>query len=155
MDCEIRVHDDVQIYAIWGPVLLRITDGGTTTPEDIDFQHGIVGEMLERWPSIGFLVVAHHGNPVPTVGTMRYATKRFASFESRLVVGMTLLGIGHWVVASNAAIAFMRRLVRANTFILGNSIEQVVDGMALELIGLDGEALVGVAKELQVRLRPG
>lgn len=150
---DIKHHSDTQVYATWGPVLIRIVDGAATEPPDMDRLHVLFLELLDEWPTIGMLLIAHHGNPIPSLTTLRYANQLMGDLDDRLVVGIALLGLGYWAEASRAAINVLTRLVRGNTYILANSVESAVDKMALELVGLDREQLCLTAAELERRFR--
>ena len=150
---DIKHQSDTQVYATWGPVLIRIADGAPTEPPELDRLHALFLELLDEWPTIGMLLVAHHGNPIPSLAALRYANARMGDLDERLVVGIALLGLGYWAEASRAAINVLTRLVRGNTFMLAGSVESAVDKMALELVGLDREQLVLAAAELERRFR--
>jgi hypothetical protein len=150
---EIKHQSDTQVYATWGPVLIRIVDGAVTEPRDMDRLHVQFLEMLDEWPTIGMLLVAHHGSPIPSLATMRYGNQLMAQLDDRLVVGVALLGLGYWAEASRAAINFLTRFVRGNTYILASSVESAVDKMAFELVGLDREQLCLATAELERQFR--
>lgn len=150
---EIKHLSDTQIYATWGPVLIRIADGATTEPPEMDRLHMLFLELLDEWPTIGMLLVAHHGNPIPSITALRYANTLMGDLDDRLVIGIALLGLGYWAEASRAAINVLTRLVRGNTYLLAGSVESAVDKMALELVGLDREQLCRVAAELEHQFR--
>lgn len=150
---EIKHQSDTQAYATWGPVLIRIVDGAPTEPSDMDRLRVLFLELLDKSPTIGMLLIAHHGSPIPNVATLRYANHLMTEFEDRLVVGIALLGLGYWAETSRAAINFLTRLVRRNTYILTNSVETAVDQMAFELVGLDREQLCSAAIELERQFR--
>lgn len=149
----IKHQSDTQVYATWGPVLIRIVDGAATEPADMDRLHALFLELLDEWPTIGMLLVAHHGNPIPSMATLRYANQLMAQLDDRLVIGIALLGLGYWAEASRTAINILTRLVRGNTFILASSVESAVDKMAFELVGLDREQLCLAAIELERQFR--
>jgi hypothetical protein len=150
---DIKHRSDTQVYATWGPVLIRIVDGATTEPSDMDRLHVLFLELLDEWPTIGMLLVAHHGNPIPSIATLRYANQLMGQLDDRLVIGIALLGLGYWAEASRAAISFLTRWVRGNTYFLANSVESAVDKMAYELVGLDREQLCLTAAELERQFR--
>lgn len=150
---EVKHHSDTQVYATWGPVLIRIVDGAVTEPAEMDHLHVLFLELLDEWPTIGMLLIAHHGNPIPNLTTLRYANQLMGNLDDRLVIGVALLGLGYWAEASRAAINFLARLVRGNTYILAGSVESAVDKMAFELVGLDREQLCCAAAELERRFR--
>jgi hypothetical protein len=150
---EIKYQSDTQVWATWGPVLIRIVDGAPTEPSDLDRLRLLFLELLDEWPTIGMLLIAHHGSPIPSITTLRYATQLMVSFEDRLVVSAALLGLGYWAEASRAALNFFTSLVRGNTFILAGSVESAIDKMAFELVGLDRQQLCSAATELEQRFR--
>jgi hypothetical protein len=150
---EIRHHGDKQISATWGPVVIRITDGAVTDVAQIDTSHELVLEMLDRWPTIGSLLIVHHGNPIPSFATMRYARQRMAGLEDRMVVGVALLGLGFWAETARVTTSFFARLIRGNTFVLAGSVESTVERMAFELVGIDHEQLHSACLELERRFR--
>jgi hypothetical protein len=150
---EIKHQSDTQVWATWGPVLIRIVDGAPTEPSDMDRIRVLFLELLDKWPTIGMLLIAHHGSPIPSIATLRYANQLMVNLEDRLVVGSALLGLGYWAEASRAAFNFFTHLVRGNTFILAGSVESAVDKMAFELVGLDREQLCSAAIELERQFR--
>jgi hypothetical protein len=78
------------------------------------------------------------------------------NLEDRLVVGVTLLGLGFWAEAGRASVDFLSRIaMRKSTFALGDSVEAVVDRMALELVGLEREPLCLACAQLERRFREG
>jgi hypothetical protein len=149
----IKHQSDTQVYATWGPVLIRIVDGAATEPADMDRLHALFLELLDVWPTIGMLLIAHHGNPIPSMATLRYGNQLMGQLDDRLVVGIALLGLGYWAEASRTTINILARLVRGNTFILANSVESAVDKMAFELVGLDREQLCLAATKLERQFR--
>jgi hypothetical protein len=156
-DAALDVRHQVanEICAIWGPVVIRLVDGARTEPSDIDRVRVMLEELIDHWPTIGMLTIAHHGTPLASVATMRYSMQRMGNLEDRLVVGIALLGLGFWADAGRTTVEFMTRLAnRRNTFMLGNSVESVVDRMAFELVGLEREQLCSAYDELERRFRP-
>jgi hypothetical protein len=129
-------------------------DGARTEPSDIDRVRTLLDELTQQWPSIGMLTIAHHGTPVPSVSTIRYSKQVMGKLEERLVVGVVLLGLGFWAQAGRASVDFLSRIaMRRSTFILGDSVESVVDRMTLELVGLEREPLCSACAELERRFR--
>ena len=151
---DVRHHDANEITALWGPVVIRMVDGAATEPRDIDRVGLLLEEAIERSPTIGMLTIAHHGTPIPSVATLRYSKQVMGSLEDRLVVGIALLGLGFWAEAGRASVEFLSRIaMRRSTFTLGDSIEVVVERMALELVGLECEQLCTACVELERRFR--
>jgi hypothetical protein len=149
----VRHHGDKEIHAIWGPVSIRIVDGATTEPPDLDRIHAVVRELLDEWSTIGSLLIVHHGNPIPSLASMRYARALMTGFEDRIVVSVALLGLGFWAEAGRATTSFFARLARGNTFVLASSVESAVERMSLELVGVDREQLHSACIELERRFR--
>jgi hypothetical protein len=134
--------------------VVRMLDGAPTEPSDIDRVRALLDELTQHWPSIGMLTIAHHGTPVPSVSTIRYSKQVMGNLEDRLVVGVVLLGLGFWAQAGRASVDFLSRIAtRSSTFILGDSVEAVVDRMTLELVGLEREPLCSACAELERRFR--
>jgi hypothetical protein len=134
--------------------VVRMLDGAPTEPSDIDRVRALLIELTQQWPSIGMLTIAHHGTPVPSVSTIRYSKQVMGNLEERLVVGVVLLGLGFWAQAGRASVDFLSRIARRrSTFILGDSVEAVVDRMTLELVGLEREPLCSACAELERRFR--
>jgi hypothetical protein len=150
---EIKHQSDTQVYATWGPVLIRIVDGAPSEPSDMDQLHVIFLELLDEWPSIGMLLIAHHGNPVPNLTTLRYANQLMGDLDDRLVISIALLGLGYWAEAGRAAISMLTRLVRGNTYFLASSVDDAIDKLALELVGLDREQLSSTCATLERQFR--
>jgi hypothetical protein len=150
---EIKHHGDKQIYATWGPVLIRIADGAATDPQEIDRSHALCLGLLDEWPTIGSLLIAHHGLPIPSLATLRYARQLMAGIEDRMVVGVTLLGLGFWAEGARATASLFARLIRGNTLVLAGSVESAVERMAFELVGIDPEQLHSACTELERRFR--
>lgn len=150
---EIKHQSDTQIYATWGPVLIRIADGAPTEPSEIDRSHAMCLALLDEWPTIGSLLIVHHGTPIPSFTTMRYATQLMAGIEDRMVVGVTLLGLGYWAQAARVTTSFFARLIRGNAFVLAGSVESAVERMAFELVGLDHAQLHAACVEAEQRFR--
>jgi hypothetical protein len=153
-ELDVRHHDATEICAIWGPVVIRLLDGAQTEPSDIDRVRVLLDELIQHWSTIGMLTIAHHGTPTASLATLRYSNQRMANLEDRLVVGVALLGLGFWAETGRATVDFVSRVARRkNTFAFGNSVEAVVDRMALELVGLDRERLCSACVELERRFR--
>jgi hypothetical protein len=151
---DVRLRDATEICAIWGPVVIRLLDGAATEPRDIDRVRALLDEATQHWPSIGMLTIAHHGTPVPSVSTVRYSKQLMGNLEDRLVVGVALLGLGFWAEAGRASVDFLSRIsMRRSTFMLGDSVEAVVERMALELVGLEREPLCAACAELERKFR--
>jgi hypothetical protein len=150
---EIKHQSDTQIYATWGPVLIRIIDGATTDPPEIDRSHALCLALLDEWPTIGSLLIVHHGSPIPSLASLRYARQLMVRIEDRMVVGVTLLGLGYWAQAARVTASFFARLIRSSTFVLGGSVESTVEPMAFELVGLDHMQLHSACAELERRFR--
>jgi hypothetical protein len=150
---EIKYQSDTQIYATWGPVLLRIADGAPTEIAEINRSHAISLELLEQWPTIGSLLIAHHGNPTPSFATMRYARQLMNGLEDRMVVCVATLGIGYWAQAARVTTSFFARLIPGNSFVLAGSVESAVERMTFELVGLDPAQLHSACIELERRFR--
>lgn len=153
MQLDVRYQTPHEIYAIWGPVVLRIADGAPTELADIDRVHALLDEVLTTWPSAGMLLIVHHGNPNPSMATMRYASQVMADIEHRMVVGIALLGLGFWAETVRASTALLMRLIRGSTVALEGSIEDAARRMALELVGIDAEGLRLACQELERRFR--
>ena len=153
MQLDVKYQTPREVCAIWGPVVLRLVDGAPTEQPDIDRIHVLLEELLAAWPSVGMLVIAHHGNPTPSLATLRYSKQLMDRFEQRLVVGITLLGLGFWAEAARASADLFIRLARGSTVALESSVEQAVRRMALELVGIDGDGLRAACAELELRLR--
>ena len=152
MELDIKYRTAQDIYAVCGPVLIRIADGANTELGDIDRIHAWFTEMLAHQPNIGMLLVAHHGNPPPSMATIRYAVQQMGHMQERIVVGVALLGLGFWADTARAVTAGLMRLLRGGAVILASSPEAAIEGMVLELVGLDGAALLAATAELE-RLR--
>ena len=153
MQLDLRYQTPREVCAIWGPVVLRIVDGAQTEQPDIDRVHALLEELLAAWPSVGMLVIAHHGNPTPNLASLRYSKQLMDRFGSRLVIGITLLGLGFWAEAARASADLFMRLARGSTVALESSVEQAVRRMALELVGVDDEGLWAACEQLELRLR--
>jgi hypothetical protein len=150
---EIEHQSDTQVWATWGPVLIRIVDGAPTEPSDMDRLRVLILGLLDEWPTIGMLLIVHHGTPIPSITTLRYANQLMGDLQDRLVVSTALLGLGYWAETSRAAINFFAHLVRGHTFILAGSVESAVDKLAFELVGLDRQQLCSASAELERRFR--
>jgi hypothetical protein len=150
---EIKHQSDTQIYATSGPVLIRIADGAPTEPSEIDRSHAMCLALLDAWPTIGSLLIVHHGTPIPSLTTMRYATQIMAGIEDRVVVGVTLLGLGYWAQAARVTASFFARFIRGNTFVLAGTVEEAAERMSFELVGLDHAQLHCACAELERRFR--
>jgi hypothetical protein len=149
----IKHQSDTQVYATWGPVLLRIIDGDKTDPPEIDRSHGMCLELLDEWPTIGSLLIVHHGSPIPSLATLRYARQLMAGLEDRMVVGVALLGLGYWAQAARVTASFFARLTRGNSMVLAGSVDSAVESMSFELVGIDREQLHSACAELERRFR--
>jgi len=152
MELDIKHRTPQDIYAVCGPVLIRIADGAPTELADIDRIHQCFTEMLAHRPNVGMLLLAHHGNPTPSMATIRYAVQQMGHLQERIVVAVALLGLGFWADTARAVTAGLMRLLRGGAVILASSPEAAVEGMTLELVGLDGAALLAATVELE-RLR--
>jgi hypothetical protein len=150
---EIKHQSDTQVYATWGPVLIRIVDGAPSEPSDMDQLHVIFLELLDEWPTIGMLLIAHHGNPVPNLTTLRYANQLMGELDDRLVISIALLGLGYWAEAGRAAISMLTRLVRGNTYFFASSVDDAIEKLVLELVGLDRAQLSSTCTDLERRFR--
>jgi hypothetical protein len=150
---EICHHTDKQILATWGPVFIRITDGAMIDAPEIERAHARCLELLDEWSTIGSLLIVHHGTPIPSLGTLRYARQRMVGVEHRIVVGVALLGLGYWAEAARVTTSLFGRLFRGNSFVLTNSVESAVKGMTFELVGVDSEQLHSACIEAERRLR--
>jgi hypothetical protein len=151
---DVRHRGEFEICAIWGPVVIRLLDGAPTEPSDIDRVRALLDEVRQHWSSVGMLTIAHHGTPVPSLATTRYSVQLMGNLEDRLVVGVALLGLGFWAQAGRATVDFLSRIARrSSTFVLGESVAEVVDRMALELVGLERESLCSACAELERRFR--
>lgn len=153
MQLDVHYQSPREVCATWGPVVLRIVDGAATEQADIDRIHVLLEALLRSWPSVGMLVIAHHGNPTPSLATLRYSKQLMDRFGSRLVVAITLLGLGFWAEAARASADLFVRLARGSTVALESTVEQAVRRMALELVGLDAEGLRAACAQAELRLR--
>lgn len=153
MQLEVVYRTDQEICGIWGPVVIRIVDGASTERPEIDRVRELLTRVLAEWPSMGMLLIAHHGTPQPSLTAMRYSKILMDDIEPRLVIGITLLGLGFWAAAARATASLLMRMTRGNGVMLESSVEATVRRMALELVGLDAEGLLAASNELERRFR--
>jgi hypothetical protein len=148
---EVLVHRQTpgEYLASWGPVLVRLLDGGTTTIEDIDRACEVLDRMLERHSAIAVFVVVEHGTPVPPATVRSYVGERFGAYDERVVNGVCMLGLGFWAKAAFSAVTTMVRLSGLSTFVLETNLERAASRLALELIGLDAQGLVEFCEQLR------
>ncbi len=154
MQLEVAYRSAQEIYGIWGPVVLRIIDGATTEPADIDRLHALLEQALREWPTVGMLLISHHGSPNPSLTTMRYSANVMAEIQDRMVVGVAPLGLGFWAETSRATVSVLMQLVRS-TVTLGSSTEAVARKLALELVGIDPDGLAAACELLEREFREG
>lgn len=152
MQLDIRHHSARDIYALWGPVMIRIIDGARTEPADIDRNLALLTELLATRPYCGMLVVSHHGSPTPSLATLRYASNLIADVKDRTVLTLALLGLGFWAETSRATAAALMRLI-GSPIALEGSVEAAARRMALDLIGIDPEALCAASEQLERAFR--
>ena len=148
----VRYQTTREIYAIWGPIVLRLIDGASTEPADIDRVHALLLEVLEQQPSCGMLLIAHHGSPSPSLATMRYSNAVMSDIKDRLVVGIALLGLGFWAETSRATTSALMRLTRSNVA-LESTPGSAAQRMAMELIGIDPNRLLQACDDLEQLFR--
>lgn len=153
MQLDVTYRSELEIYAIWGPVVIRLIDGAATEPADIDRVHGLLAGVLLGWPSAGMLLIAHHGSPQPSFATMRYSKGLTGEIEDRLVIGIALIGLGFWADAARATAAWLMRIAGRSSVVLEGSVEGAARAMAMELVGLDAVGLIGACGELERRFR--
>jgi hypothetical protein len=153
MQLDVVYQTKQEIYAIWGPVVIRLLDGAETEPADIDRLHGLLAGVLIGWPTVGMLLISHHGSPQPSLATMRYSNKEMGDLEDRMVIAVALLGLGFWAEAARATTAWLMRMLRHGSVVLESSVEAAARGMALELVGLDADGLVKACEQLERRFR--
>ena len=152
MQLDVVYRTEQEIYAIWGPVVVRLIDGAQTEPADIDRLHGLLAGVLIGWPTVGMLLVSHHGSPQPSVATMRYSKNQMADIEDRLVIGIALLGLGFWAETARATASWLMRFAQSSV-VLEGSVDDAARRMGMELVGLDAEGLIGACDELERRFR--
>lgn len=152
MQLDVVYRTEQEIYAIWGPVVIRTIDGATTEPADIDRLHGLLAGVLIAWPTAGMLLITHHGSPQPSFATMRYSKNVMGDIEDRVVIAIAVLGLGFWAETGRATTAWLMRLVRS-TVALEGSVEAAVRQLAMELVGIDGDGLLAACGELERRFR--
>jgi hypothetical protein len=153
MQLDVVYRTKQEIYAIWGPVVIRLIDGAATESADIDRLHGLLAAVLAGWPTAGVLLISHHGSPQPSIATMRYSNNLMGDLEDRLVIAVASLGLGFWAEAARVTTAWLMRMVRHGTLLLEGSVEAAARGMALEMVGLDAEGLIDACKQLERRFR--
>jgi hypothetical protein len=153
MELIVKQRCERQIHAIWGPVLIRIADGAPTDVADIDRLHCYFVEMLERWPTIGMLLVAHHENPMPSVAALRHAKQQMPALADRIVIAVALLGLGFWADAGRSMVGMFMRMAGGGTFVLEKSVDAAATKLGHELIGLDPAGLIDACAQLERQFR--
>jgi hypothetical protein len=150
---EVVIHRQTpgEYLVSWGPVLVRLLDGGPTTIEDVDLACAVFDRMLERHSTIGAFVVVEHGTPVPPVSVRHYVGERFGAYADRMVSGVCMLGLGFWAKAAYAAVTMMVRLAGKSTVVLDTNLERAASRLALELVGVDPEGLVEFCEQLRAQ----
>jgi hypothetical protein len=153
VELRLRYRSEQEICATWGPVVIRICDGAPTHVEDLHRVTKVFDELLETHPNIAMLLVTTHGTALPDGETQRYAKHSLLRYEERLIIVAALLGLGFWASALRAAIAGVMRVLRHENLWMENSVETAISRVTMELIGLDGEALLAAYEQLWAELQ--
>jgi hypothetical protein len=153
---EIRFHSSQEICATWGAVVIRICNGVRTEIDDLMRVEALFDELLETRKAIGMLLVFTHGTPWPTAAAQRYAISSMRSkYDGKVVLGVAMLGLGFWANSFRGTLDAVTRVVRGGTIAIEGTAEAATKRLAMELIGIDPEALLGVYQELWGRLEHG
>lgn len=146
---ELQIHhlDGGHAIATLGPVLIRVITSAPTDPQVLDEIVQLCELALQRWPTIGVWVVAHHGAPIPDSDTRRHAGRVLEPLRDRSCVVFTLLGLGFWSSAAVGVSKLLAMLIGQRPMI-ETSVEDGADRLGMELIGIDAEKLAVVHDEL-------
>jgi hypothetical protein len=150
---DIHVHHESpgEYLVSWGPVLVRLLDGGTTTVEDVDRACELFDRMLEQHATIAVFVVVEHGTPLPPNSVRSYVGERFGAYGDRVANGICMLGLGFWAKAAYSAVTMMVRLSGMSGVVLETDLERAASRLALDLVGLDGKGLVAFCEQLRAQ----
>ena len=151
MTLEIHHRTEAEVIASEGPVVFRIINGARTDVEDVARVFEIVDGILERQAAAGLFVAVEHGSPLPSAEVRRFVGERMPLYGERLVVGYALTGLGFWASAARLFTVGLAKLGRITT-IIESSTEAIAERMALELVGLDGQALARRVEELRTQV---
>lgn len=142
VELEVRYRTTQEICATLGPVVIRICDRAPTEVADIDRVEQLFDELLETHKNIALLLVLTHGTALPDSVGQRRAKESMHRYADRLVGVVALLGLGFWASAVRTTLSAIIRMVRQESFALEGSVEEAIERLTMELVGLDGEALL-------------
>jgi hypothetical protein len=148
VDLRLHYQTDREICATWGPVVIRICDGVRTEMEDLLRVQKLFEELFTAHKTVAMLLVFMHETPLPDAQTQRYAMESMLVYKDRVILSVAALGLGFWASAMNSALSMIVRVAGPGNMFLETSVERAAERLALELVGLDAEALVAVYQQL-------
>ena len=146
---HIHLHDRHEILAERGPVLIRVLAGEGLDRSRVDRACELLDAMLERYCAVGLIVMFEHDTPLPSRDILAYIRERFDPYGERVVVAVVMLGLGFWL---SSFLRMARKFRSQHTVLPSTSVQDGVEQLALELVGLDTEALARDCEALRARL---
>jgi hypothetical protein len=138
---EIRYRSSQEICATWGAVVIRICDGVRTEIDDLVRVQALFDELLEHHRAIGMLMVFTHETPLPTPATQRHAVSSMRQYNDKLVLSVAMLGLGFWANSFRVALDAIAGMLGHGTISISATAETAAQRLAMELIGIDPDAL--------------
>ena len=137
MELELHHVDAGQALATIEGVVVRVITTATTNPEDLDALSLHIDALLEGGAGwAGLWIVVHHGAPVPSISTRRYAGKVFKPYGDKIAVVYSMLGLGFWTSLAISATRSLSKFIGMSAPI-ELSIEDGAQRLAQEFIGRD------------------
>ena len=149
----IRYASRTELVACGGQVVVRLVEGHWTETEDIDRLLAVIDDELGEASVGGLFQVFFQGSPPLTAKVRRYAARALGPRGDRVVSVFVVQGLGFWKSSLDEAIDGFAKLSEGSGVILESSIEAGAQRLALELVGLNPEALCESCLELQAHMR--
>lgn len=153
MSFAIQYASRTELVACGGQVVVRLVEGHWTESADIDRLVAVIDEALGEAPAGGLFQVFFQGSPPLTSKVRRYAAQALDVHGERLVCVFVVEGLGFWKSSLGEAIDGFAKLSERSGVMLESSLEAGARRLALELVGLNPEALRDSCLDLQAHMR--
>ena len=151
LSVDIRRRTAQDLLAAAGPLAIRVVAGARTEADDVDRVIALADELLGHYPVVGMLVIVEHGSPIPDGEVRRHMRQAAAHLGQRAVVAFALEGLGFWASTALAVATGLMQFA-GNSVMADTNLRVLLDRLALDLVGVDPQALFEICEGLRREL---
>lgn len=145
--------DGGQALATVERVVIRVITTAPTHPEDLDRLSTRLDAVLDSgFAWAGLWIVIHHGAPVPSLSTQRYAGRIFKPYGDKIAIVYSMLGLGFWTNLALSATRSFSKFVGISAPI-ELSVEDGAQRLAQEFVGRDPAGYVDAHAQLLAHIQ--